>query len=567
MPAQFSKRTIFIVALVFFVFALIAPLLIKSNGQSTDPKPSNVSEADPALKRSTATFDPKADKVLRAFADHMTSLSAYSVDITAHMTFLTRGIRHKKTEMYSLTVAKPDRLALVLKKGLRGTTLVNNGTVTLFFDPLLHQYLTRKSPENLNAFFHSKNELGNMLDQTVPFINVLAVSDPYKALSGSFTAAHYIGAEEIDQIPCDHLQLIQFQPQMKVTWNIWIRSGSEPVLIRIAPDLSNTSNNPQFPYDSMTLRWDFTDWRRQSDLPAERFSLRLTVPAERVDTFYLPNTSTVHPLVGKAAPNFSLKLLNGKKVTLAQHKGKDVVILDFWATWCQPCRIGMPILDKIASQYKNKGVVLYAMNTESIQNAPTSRLRAFLKSSNLNVTVARDNYGSTAAHYYGSESYPIPMTVIIDKEGIVRNYYEGITANYEQDLKKEIDEILSGKKPKKPTQDLVIRSVGFLPEPLQAGKKLSLKYVLANEGSDPIQAGTCNVLLLIDEQQTYVTALAQTIPPNGQHTFEVPADIWQIEIAKPGRHTYTFVVDFYNQLKEINENNNEKKGSFRIPAL
>ena len=72
MPAQFSKRTIFIVAFVFLVFALIAPLLIKSNGQSTDPKPSDVSEADPALKRSTATFDPKADKVLRAFADHMT---------------------------------------------------------------------------------------------------------------------------------------------------------------------------------------------------------------------------------------------------------------------------------------------------------------------------------------------------------------------------------------------------------------------------------------------------------------------------------------------------------------
>ena len=158
------------------------------------------------------------------------------------------------------------------------------------------------------------------------------------------------------------------------------------------------------------------------------------------------------------------------------------------------------------------------------------------------------------------------MTVIIDKDGIVRNFHEGIGASYEQDLKKQIDEILSGKIQKKPTQDLAIRSVSFSPEPLQTGKKLSLKYVLANEGSEPIPAGTCNVLLLIDDQQTYAAVLAQTIPANGQQAFEVPADIWQIEIAKPGKHTYTFVVDFYNQLKEINETNNQKTGSLEIPA-
>ncbi|MCH9021589.1 MAG: DUF2092 domain-containing protein, partial [Planctomycetes bacterium] len=407
-----SKRTIFIIAFVLFVFALVAPLLIKSNGQSTDPKPSDVSQAAPALKLSTTAFDPRADKVLRSFADYMRSLSAYSVEIVAHMDYLTGGVRHQKAETYSLTVAKPDRLALVLKKGLRGSTLLNNGTVTLFFDPLLHQYLVRNSPANLDAIFQSGNEFGNMLSQTVPFIDALVVSDPYQAIRESITEAHYVGTEEIDQVSCDHLRFIQFQSRTKVIWDIWIRSGSEPVLIRIVPDMSNVSDDPQFPYDRMALNWEFSDWRLESDLPAERFALDLSLPAERVNSFYLPDTSSGHPLVGKAAPDFSLKLLDGKKVTLAQHKGKEVVILDFWATWCGPCRRGMPILAKVAGQYKDKGVVLYTMNVETLRNAPASKIKAFLKSVKLNVTVARDSTGSTAARYYGSDSFPVPMTVI-----------------------------------------------------------------------------------------------------------------------------------------------------------
>ena len=541
-------------------------MVINSNGQATESKLSEGSGPDPVLKEASAVIDAKADKILHAFSDYMGNLTSYSVEISAAMNFLVDGVSHLKVDTYSLTVSKPDRLALVLKKGLRGYSLFSNGTETSVLDPLLHQYLVRKSPGNLNAFFQAGSNFGNMLYEVVPFINALVVSDPYKALTDSIIKATYMGTEEINKIPCDHLQFIQSQPQLDVTWNIWIRSGSEPVPIRIAPDMSEVSKQPQFPYDRMTLSWDFVDWRRESDLPAERFAFKTSLPAEKVDRFYLPDAGNSHALVGQAAPDFSLDLLDGKKVTLSQHKGKEVVILDFWATWCGPCRKGMPILTRVVDQYKDKGVVLYAMNTETLKDASTSKLKAFLKNAKLDITVVRDSTASTAARYYGNYSFPIPMTVIIDKEGIVRNYYEGLTANYENDLKRDIDNVLSGKKPKKATHDLVIKSVDFSPVSSKAGKKLFLKYVLANEGPEPIPAGSCNVLLLIDQQQTYASPLTLSIPANGQQTFEVSTDIWQIEITKPGKHTYTFVVDFYNQLTEINEDNNEKTGPIEVPA-
>ena len=66
--------------------------------------------------------------------------------------------------------------------------------------------------------------------------------------------------------------------------------------------------------------------------------------------------------VGKKAPDFEAFTPDDKKVMLSQFKGK-VVILDFWATWCGPCQVSMPGLEKVYQQIKNKGVVVLSLNT------------------------------------------------------------------------------------------------------------------------------------------------------------------------------------------------------------
>ena len=80
-------------------------------------------------------------------------------------------------------------------------------------------------------------------------------------------------------------------------------------------------------------------------------------------------------------------------MTLAEHKSKNIVILDFWATWCGPCVRAMPITDKIAKQYASKGVVLYAVN----QKEDAKTVRGFLSKHKLKLNVLLDSKAAARA--------------------------------------------------------------------------------------------------------------------------------------------------------------------------
>jgi thiol-disulfide isomerase/thioredoxin len=146
-----------------------------------------------------------------------------------------------------------------------------------------------------------------------------------------------------------------------------------------------------------------------------------------------------HPMVGKPAPVFKAEVLGGGTLDLAKSKGKNVVLLDFWATWCPPCRMSMPIVDRVAKRYADKGVLAYAVNLREDQKT----IEQFLKSNPLEVKVAMDKEG-TIAGQYGIEG--IPFIVVIDKDGVVRAVYEGIGPNLEKDLTKDLDKLVTDKK-------------------------------------------------------------------------------------------------------------------------
>ena len=139
-----------------------------------------------------------------------------------------------------------------------------------------------------------------------------------------------------------------------------------------------------------------------------------------------------HALEGKAAPAFELEDLEGKKVKLEELKG-SVVVLDFWATWCGPCRRGMPILDKVAQARKDRGVKVYAVNLEEDKD----HVAAFVKETKLGLPVLLDADGAVGRDY-GARA--IPETVIIGKDGMVKKVLIGL--HPEAELAKLIDEEL-----------------------------------------------------------------------------------------------------------------------------
>jgi thiol-disulfide isomerase/thioredoxin len=140
---------------------------------------------------------------------------------------------------------------------------------------------------------------------------------------------------------------------------------------------------------------------------------------------------------GNRAPDFALKNAAGKEVKLSDLKGK-VVLVDFWASWCKPCKKELPELDKLAKAYKAAGadVVIVAINID------TKRENAdkFLRTANVNGLTVLFDASSTSAEQY--EPPTMPTSYLVDRKGIVKAVHEGYNAGDEKKLKAEIDALL-----------------------------------------------------------------------------------------------------------------------------
>jgi thiol-disulfide isomerase/thioredoxin len=127
------------------------------------------------------------------------------------------------------------------------------------------------------------------------------------------------------------------------------------------------------------------------------------------------------------APNFSLQDLKGKTLTLADLKGK-VVILDFWATWCGPCRREIPDLNAIYKQYKNKGVTVVGIALDDSGKADILKgMKKHKLIISYPVLIGEGGFNNktfaACAESAGIKIEGIPTTFILDKEGkIVSNY-------------------------------------------------------------------------------------------------------------------------------------------------
>lgn len=136
---------------------------------------------------------------------------------------------------------------------------------------------------------------------------------------------------------------------------------------------------------------------------------------------------------GKAA-NFTLKSRSGKNIKLSELRG-EVVMLNFWASWCGPCRQEMPHLEKIHKKYKRLGFTLLGVNVE--ENSTDAK--NYLKDVKVTFPVLFDNTQKTSKLYDVSA---MPTTILIDRNGNKRFIHKGYKPGYENDYKKQIKKLL-----------------------------------------------------------------------------------------------------------------------------
>lgn len=119
----------------------------------------------------------------------------------------------------------------------------------------------------------------------------------------------------------------------------------------------------------------------------------------------------------QAAPDFTLKDLAGREVRLSDQKGR-VVLVEFWATWCPPCRTSIPALEKLHAAYAGKGLTILAV---SMDEGGVDKIRAFAAEYKITYTVLQ---GTTpVADKYSVRM--IPATYLVDRQGIIQKHYLG----------------------------------------------------------------------------------------------------------------------------------------------
>ena len=142
---------------------------------------------------------------------------------------------------------------------------------------------------------------------------------------------------------------------------------------------------------------------------------------------------------GSLAPDFTLPDLEGINVTLSKFRGK-VVLLNFWNTWCGPCRAEMPSLNNLYLELKDKGFVVLSISIDTSEEL----VKAFISERKLVFPVLMDKKQKVYSKKYFL--YGLPVTFLIDKKGIIVEKFIGERDWGCQEMKEKIVKLLNGKK-------------------------------------------------------------------------------------------------------------------------
>ena len=380
--------------------------------------------------------DPKADEVMRELSEYYGGLNSHSVDFSMSLSWQFKGMDIEATTIYEVALQRPNRFLMRPRRGSTGITVVCDGTSMYTYVPMMKEYTVEEALGDLEAVA-GECDAGPMglMGITLTF---LISMEPYDSIMEGVSEGDYLGVAEIDGVQYHHLKFLQAGQagqagqggQGGPDWEIWVQTGERPLVRRIVPDSLELKEMES------EMAFDFENWQINVELPDETFRFTPPPSAQRVES--LPGQGGPYALVGKPAPDFRLELLDGGQFELAAHKGKDIVILDFWSPVGGPGGVALRTFVEVAEVYRDKGVVFYGVN----QRERPETIRRFLENRGFDFPVLLDKDGKVG-RLYGV--IVRPQTVIVGKDGTVQAVHVGLLPDLRSKLTEELEALLAGK--------------------------------------------------------------------------------------------------------------------------
>jgi thiol-disulfide isomerase/thioredoxin len=406
---------------------------------------------------------PGADALLHKVSDFYAGLKTFRTTLVREP---QKGSTGAIPELrYKIEAEKPAKLSIQISGGnerFDGGQAKMDGEKLYLYNPI-HGYISSKATGNYDELVRDREfqYATAFALHGQNFLEALLTENPYQ-----FLLQHYgihsgslVGQEKIEGESTQHLLL----KSHRVAYDIWVDSGSKPWVRRVKVERSKSQA------EGKALVFNYERPSSPTEANAADFAFAVPSGAKEITSFFPPSKeaeneaekvaekqaekvaekqaeqpaqpaegSGPQALVHKPAPQITLDTIGGGTLDLDSFKSKNVVVLDFWATWCPPCRAALPILAEVTKSYEAKGVKFFAVDLKE----DPSKIQKFLSAQGLTVNVALDKDGK-AAEKYGVSG--IPQSVIIGKDGIVRVVHEGFSEDLKTSLAAELDEILAGK--------------------------------------------------------------------------------------------------------------------------
>ena len=380
--------------------------------------------------------------LLTAFTTYLAGLDSFRVTYSCK-TVDEPGAEQSTTVKGSLSVRKPAFYRFQCKADEGEWIEVNGEGGYIAIDVKGAKYATRDAADSLDGIMELTGSTGATYGAPDPcFLNMMVTVpnlDFLKSEPDGEVNAKLLGVEDVGGKQCRRVAVTLSEG---VELHLWLDVGRAPLACKASLLFDASQLPPGLPGvpegGGMMEAFSYTDmvWQIPGEFATDEFTATPPEGAEQVDSFMPEQPAQLQ--TGIPAPEFDIVTLDGDKTPLTDLLGEKIIVLDFWATWCGPCREALPILIKVTGEFKDENIVFFAVN----QQEDADTIGAFLEKEGLKPTVAMDPEGKIG-EAYGVTG--IPQSVIIGMDGRVQVVHVGFTAGFEEQLRKNLEDLVAGK--------------------------------------------------------------------------------------------------------------------------